>query len=145
MQGRDFAQIKDEIIEYQKHTGLIFALENMHNLANNGRVSSLKARMAGILGIRAIGKASEQGTLEMICKSRGPINAVADIFTNMKSEGYCGGRVRIHHANNLSVAEMLKKSILAEYPKSEVFVGTTCGLCSFYAEQGGILVGFEGK
>ncbi len=141
--GKDFAEIKEEIIEYNKHTALIFALENMNNLANNGRVSPLKAKMAGLLGIRAIGKASEQGTLEMICKSRGPANAVADIIDNMQNEGYKGGRVKIHHANNLPVAEMLKAKILEKFADAKIDIAMTGGLCSFYAEQGGLLVGFE--
>ena len=43
-------------------------LESMKNLANNGRVSHLAAKFAGILGVRAIGKASVEGTLEMLSK-----------------------------------------------------------------------------
>ena len=92
-------EVKDKITEYHTHTRLIFALENMHNLANNGRVNPIVAKMAGILGIRAIGRASEEGTLEMICKSRGPVNAANDILTNMVGDGYNGGRVKIHHAS----------------------------------------------
>jgi len=39
----------------------------MHNLAQNGRVSKL-ARRRGVLGIRAVGQASAEGTLEMLGK-----------------------------------------------------------------------------
>ena len=40
----------------------------MHNLAQNGRISKLTAAVAGILGIRAVGQASAEGTLEMLGK-----------------------------------------------------------------------------
>ena len=143
LEGKDFEQVKAEIAEYHNHTRLIFALESMHNLANNGRVSHIVAKMAGILGIRAVGRASDAGTLEMTGKFRGPIATANDIVSNMMGEGFEGGRVKIHHANNPSAAEMLKSKILEKYPKAEIDISPAGGLCSFYAEQGGLLVGFE--
>jgi DegV family protein with EDD domain len=144
LEGKSFEQIKKEITDYSiNHTRLIFALESMRNLANNGRVSPVKAKMAEIFGIRAVGRASDEGTLEMICKSRGPVNTANDIVANMIGDGYKGGRVRIHHANNLPAAELVKTKILEKYPTASLEVAHTGGLCSFYAEQGGVLVGFE--
>ncbi len=143
LSGKSFDEVKAEITEYQDKVRLIFALESMNNLANNGRVSRLAAKMAGILGIRAIGRASDVGTLEMICKSRGAVNAIKDIFANMLGDGYKGARVKIHHANNLGGAEMLRDKILEKYPAAKVEIGLAGGLCSFYAEQGGLLIGFE--
>ena len=144
LEGKSFDEIKSEISDYAiNHTRLIFALESMRNLANNGRVSPIKAKMAELFGIRAVGRASDVGTLEMICKSRGPVNAAKDIFANMVGDGYKGGRVRIHHANNLSAAELVKNDILEKFPEASIDVAMTGGLCSFYAEQGGLLVGFE--
>ncbi len=142
--GEDFDSIVEKITDYNvNHTRLLFALESMHNLANNGRVSHLVAKMAGLLGIRAIGRASDVGTLEMICKSRGPKNAASDLFSNMKGDGYKGEKVRIHHAQNPAAAELLSRIIAEEFPEAKVVIGEARGLCSFYAEAGGILVGFE--
>lgn len=143
LEGADFENIKADITEYHKHTRLIFALESMTNLANNGRVSHIKAKMAELFGIRAIGRASDIGTLEMICKSRGITATVNDIFSNMISDGYSGGRVKIHHANNLIAAQLLEKRIVEKFANASVDIGQAGGLCSFYAEEGGLLVGFE--
>ena len=144
LSGLDFDSIKERVADYNlNHTRLIFALESMRNLANNGRVSLIVAKMAGLLGIRAIGRASDVGTLEMICKSRGPQNTAKDIFSNMKGDGYKGGWVKIHHADNLPATELLVSVIREEYPEAEIDVGMAGGLCSFYAEGGGLLVGFE--
>ena len=142
-EGLDFESVKTEITEYHKHTRLIFALESMHNLSRNGRVSPIVAKVAGILGIRVIGRASEEGTLEIIEKSRGAANAITDIVKNMISDGYTSGRVKIHHANNLPAAESLKEKILEKIPEANIEISAAGGLCSFYAEQGGLLVGFE--
>lgn len=142
--GEGFDEIKEGITDYNlNHTRLIFALESMHNLANNGRISPIVAKMAGLLGIRAVGRASDEGTLEMTGKSRGAINTVNDILNNMIKEGYSGGKVRIHHADNEASADMMKEKILADFPSASVEIALAGGLCSFYAEQGGLLVGFE--
>ena len=143
LEGKDFETIKAEITKYHNHTRLIFALESMHNLANNGRVSQLTAKMAGMLGIRAIGRASAEGTLDMICKSRGPLSAANDIVSNMIGDGYNGGKVRIHHAGNESSALLLRDRIVDSFPEAHIDILPAGGLCSFYAEQGGLMVGFE--
>ena len=141
--GMPFDDIVAEIKRYQRRTHLIFALESMRNLANNGRVSPIVAKLAGVLGIRIIGKASDEGTLEITNKSRGEKRALADIFDNMLNNGYTGDKVYIHHCENPESATALRDLILAKFPAASVLLGVTRGLCSFYAERGGILVGFE--
>jgi fatty acid-binding protein DegV len=61
----------------------------------------------------------------------------------MKAEGFCDGRVSIAHCRNAEMASQLKDLILSAYGDASVEVHETKGLCSFYAENGGILVGFE--
>jgi DegV family protein with EDD domain len=143
VEGNDFDTVKEKITEYHNHTRLIFALESMINLANNGRVSPLAAKFAGLVGIRAIGRASDVGTLEMTGKTRGAVPTALQITADMIKEGCKGGKVRIHHANNLQSAELLRTKILEKLPSAEVVIDHAGGLCSFYAEQGGLLVGFE--
>lgn len=139
-----FSEIESRIREYMKSTHLIFSLESLKNLSNNGRVSKAVAKVAGILGIRIIGKASNEGTLEITDKSRGADRAISDIFKNMLGSGYNGGRVRIHHCQNEKAAQTLRKRISESFPNASVFIQKTGALCSFYAESGGLLVGFEG-
>lgn len=139
-----FENIVKKIKEYQKRTHLIFALESMHNLANNGRVNPLVAKLSGVLGIRIVGKASDEGTLEVTNKTRGERKMLACIAENIKKNGYNGEKIRIHHCENIQAVELLKKAVLAVFPKADIEVRSTRGLDSFYAERGGILVGFEG-
>ena len=40
-------------------------------------------------------------------------------------------------------AQKLREHILAAFPGSDVQIGQTRGLCGFYAELGGLLIGFE--
>ena len=138
-----FEEICDQIAQYQQNTGLLFMLESMQNLANNGRVSKIAAKAAGILGIRAVGKASDVGTLEPLEKCRGEKKALASILENMLSLGYAGGKVRIAHCLNENAAANMKQMILNLYPEADIQIRPAGGLCSFYAEKGGLLLGFE--
>lgn len=141
--GHSFEEICENVKDYQQHTGLMFMLESMQNLANNGRVNKIVAKAAGILGIRAVGRASDVGTLEPLEKCRGEKKAIAALADHMVSRGYEGGKMRISHCLNLAAAETLKANILAAYPDADVQIRPTGGLCSFYAEKGGMIIGFE--
>ncbi len=141
--GKSFEEIREEVMTYSRHTGLLFMLESMKNLANNGRVSHLVAKAAGLLGIRVVGKASDRGDLEPLDKCRGEKKALDTIVERMRSLGHKGAKVRIAHCFNEEAAQRLKQRILAAFPNAQVEIYECRGLCSFYAEKGGLLVGFE--
>ena len=140
---KSFEEICNGITEYSSNTALLFMLESMKNLANNGRVSPLTARMAGILGIRVVGKASSRGDLEPLSKCRGEKRALDTMIEHMESIGYKGGKVKIAHCFNETAGKELKKRIEQKYKGVKVDLYNCGGLCSFYAEKGGLLVGFE--
>ncbi len=143
-QGKSFEEICDTVTEYQKETHLIFCLKSLTNLANNGRVSPAVAKIAGVLNIHVTGIASNVGTLEQREKARGPKKALVSIEKLMKEFNYNGGKVIIDHCFNETDANALKAQILEFYPNADVRIAETRGLCSFYAEVGGLMVGFEG-
>lgn len=141
--GYDFDAICTEITAYTENVHLVFSLESLQNLANNGRVNPAVAKIAGVLGIRQVGIASDVGTLQPLDKSRGEKKALADIIKNMKKLGYAGGKVLIHHCLNEGAAGQLKEQLLQLYANANIRIGKTTGLCSFYAEKGGLMIGFE--
>ncbi len=141
--GFSFEDICSKVREYQEKTGLLFMLESMKNLANNGRVSKLAASAAGLLSIRVVGKASDEGTLEPLSKCRGTKKAIPAMAEFMKKFGYKGGKVRIAHCCNEGAAQNLKAIILEQFARAQIEIYRCGGLCSFYAEKGGLIVGFE--
>lgn len=142
-QDYGFEDIEKEIGVYTSHTALFFMLESMKNLANNGRVNSLIAKAVGLLGIRIVGKASDVGTLETLKKCRGEAKALEFIAESMLEMGYVGGKVRIAHCFNPNAAQELGNKVLAKFPKADVQIVPCKALCSFYAEPGGLILGFE--
>lgn len=138
-----FDDICTALTQYRQQTGLLFMLESMNNLANNGRVSPLVAKMAGLLGIRVVGKASDRGDLEPLSKCRGEKNALDALVSHMQQMGLSVGKVRISHCFNKPAAQALKDKLTQKFPRSSIEISPCGGLCSFYAEKGGLLVGFE--
>lgn len=142
-EGKTYEEIAEIITEYRKNTGLLFMLKSLRSLANNGRVSPLVAKAIGVLGICIVGKASDEGTLAPMHKCRGERRSLETMVSSLAAEGFKSGRVSIGHCQNEEGAYQLKKLILEKYPDAVVDVHRLKGLCSFYAEMGGILMGFE--
>ena len=143
-EDKSFEEIVETVNDYKvNHCGLLFTLESMQNLANNGRCTHLAAKAAGILNIRPLGIASEVGTLEMLEKPRGEKKAAQAAYDIMINQGYNGGKVYIAHCMNPSIAERVNSHVLAAFPEAKTEIYKLGGLCSFYAEKGGLIVGFE--
>ena len=141
--GKPFDIVCEEIRAYHEHTHLLFALESLANLARNGRVKPAVAAVARMLGIRVIGHASEAGELDVICKTRGEHGALERIVLELKAHGYTNCKVNISHCGNPAAAERLKHMIEAVFEGARVVVTECGGLCSYYAELGGLLIGYE--
>ena len=142
-EGKSYEEICDFMPRYQEKTGLLFMLESLNNFAANGRVSVAVAKIAGVLGIRIVGKASDAGTLEPTDKSRGESKSLNAILRHLKESGLEKGCVELAHCQNEAAAQTLRDMILAEMPQVTVRIGENLGLCSYYAEKGGLLIGFE--
>lgn len=143
--GYAFDVIQERILEYLKRTHLLFSLESLSNFAKNGRVSPALATAANLLGIRIVGRASNEGELEPLHKCRGEKRAIGQLWDSMQKSGYAGGKVRIRHSDNRNAAETLAGNIKNSFPCADIKIGENRGLCSYYAEKGGILVGFESR
>lgn len=142
-QGLDFEEICQQIQAYRKKCGLLFMLKSLKNFAANGRVSPAVAKIAGVLGICIVGKASDEGTLEPTNKCRGESKSLAAIVAHLKEAGLHKGKVRLAHCMNEGAAQELKRQILAVMQEVDVQIHACRGLCSYYAEKGGLLVGYE--
>ena len=142
--GEEFDAIEAKARAYMNKTHLVFELQSLANLARNGRVSPAVAKFASVFGICLVGKASDVGTLEPLNKCRGEKNTLKTLYKTMKEMGFAGGKVRISHCLNPQGAQSLVDLIRAEYPDADIVVDCAKGLVCYYAEKGGMLVGFEG-
>lgn len=144
-QGCDFDSIVSQVLDYHNHCHTLFCLRSMTNLARNGRVHPAVAKIATMLNIRVVGDA-EGGTIVPVQKPRGDKKAIQTMVEEMTRRGLRDGNlVRIAHCFSESGANDLMAAIREQYPNCRFIVEHTTALCSFYAEEGGLIVGLEGS
>lgn len=143
--GDDFETTKEKVLEYHNHNHTLFCLESMMNLARNGRVPMAVAKIAGMLGIRVVGDV-EKGEITPVHKPRGTKKATQALVEMIKERGFQDGNLlRVAHCFGEEAALALRDAVLAEFPHTRFVLESTTALCSFYAEAGGLIIGFEGN
>jgi len=140
-EGRSFDEVCEELSAYSKKTNLMFILGSLDNLIKNGRVSKLEGSLAGLLGIKVLGCAKE-GVLDVLKKCRGK-QVFSQLLVQMEAFKFNGRRLIISHCENEARANEIQQSVLASHPDCQVTIMENRGLCTYYAQRGGILVGFE--
>lgn len=141
--GLEFEELVQGITTYQENSKLLFVLAKVDNLVKNGRLSKLVGTVVGLLNIRMVGEASSEGKLELLQKARGHKKSVTAAFEEMKKAGYNGGRIVMAHRNNDKFFQQFSELVKVSFPNAVVDQVATSGLCSFYAEEGGLLMGYE--
>ncbi len=143
--GLDFQTTKEKVLDYANHNHTLFCLQSMMNLARNGRTSMAVAKIASIIGIRVVGDA-KGGQLAPAHKPRGAKGATGKLLEMMKERGFRDGNIlRIAHCFGEEAAFALRDKVLEEFPNTKFILEPTGALCSFYAEEGGLIIGFEGS
>ena len=142
-EGLSFDEVVSEMKKYQENSKLIFVLEKVDNLVKNGRLNKLTAAVVGLLNMRMVGEASDEGTLHLLHKVRGEKKAVSTVVDEMIKAGYKGGRAVITHRNNESICKKIEDKLKEKFSNVEFIAVPTSGICSFYGEEGGMLLGYE--
>ena len=141
--GLSFQEVVDAITDYQKHTKLLFVLASVQNLVKNGRLSKALGAVIGLLNVRMVGEASAEGKLELLKKARGYKKSVTASVEALLEAGYKGGKILIAHRNNEKFCQDFSEKIRSHFPQAIIETIATSGLCSFYAEEAGLLMGYE--
>lgn len=137
-----FDEIVENIENYRQNTHLLFVLQSLDNLIKNGRISKLQGTMAGILGIKILGTTTEEGTLDLLQKCRGKMAAYDRAIEELSVRGFNGERLIIAHCFAPELANYIAQKVQLAFPTSQIEIMPTSGLCSYYAERKGILIGF---
>lgn len=142
-QGLSYEEVIKEITAYQAKTKLLFVLAKVDNLVKNGRLSKLLGAVVGLLNIRMVGEASQDGKLELLQKARGTKKSLIAAFDELIKAGYAGGQIIIAHRHNPKFCQQFSEMVREKFPQAVIEVIPTSGLCSFYAEENGLLMGYE--
>ncbi len=140
--GTAFKDIVNFAKEFFERARIAFALCSFDNLVKNGRLGRMSGFLAKHLRMWGIGIGSDEGTIEVIGKAHGPAKAIKKLLSDMEERGFVGGKASISHCQNVKQAESLKERILSKWPTADISIMPTRGLCSYYAERGGLIVSF---
>lgn len=142
-EGMNFHEVVDELNKYHEKTYVGYMLKSIENLVKNGRVNKVVGSLVGLLNIHVIGIRSEEGTIEMSNRARGEKRALNTFVNDIIEAGFSGKVMEVGHVNNESLAKKFSEKILEKFPETDIRIRPTSGLCSFYAERGGLIVGYE--
>ena len=140
-----FAEACAYIDGIEQCSTVLFSLSSYENLTKSGRMPKMAGILANKLNIRVLGTASEEGTIKIVAPTRGQKKMVAKVVQSMEADGYKGGLVCMDHVDNEAGCQEITAAITAKWPEAEVMVMPCGGLCSYYAEAKGIIIGYDWK
>lgn len=140
--GKTFEEIIPETEEFIKTRNLFFILHKFDNLVANGRMSKFAGFMAKTLVIKPVCTASPEGTIDMVSKSIGSLNAYKKLveLASARCNDFENRKLIITHCDNLEDAEKIKQMMLEKMPFKEVVIKPMRGLTSFYALEKGLII-----
>lgn len=142
-QGHSFEEVCRYATELEQHSQVLFSLSSYENLVKAGRMPKVAGSLASKLSIRMLGVASSEGTIKVIGPTRGDRKTFSKIVSTMEGHGFAGGRVSLNHVGNEKAASALAAAILDKWPSAQVNIVPCGGLCSYYAELDGLIIGYE--
>lgn len=142
--GLDRNNIIAEIEKYVEESKTIFILETLENLIKAGRISRLKGKIASILSIIPIMKATEEGEIDIYEKIRGRKKAYSRLveIIGIEKDDFRDKILGISHCNALEKALDIKKEIENKYNFKDIIIVDTQGISTVYANEGGIILSY---
>lgn len=137
-------EIVDEVNAYIKKMKFFFQLGSLDIMIKNGRISKMKGIIGGVLNLKPILHATENGEAELYQTVRTEKKSIQRLVEIVGEEcnDFSDRILAISHCYAKEKAEIIKKEIEARYNFKEVFVVPTKGLSSLYTSRGGITIAF---
>ncbi len=140
--GLFFEEVVQKTEEYISSQNTYFVLETLDTLQKNGRLSNLKALVAGALNIKPVMGSTPEGNICELAKSRGMNKALErmaqEIVSRLPDDAQ--RTLGISHCNCPERAELLKEKLEQKGQFKEIFIVDTAGISTMYANDGGIIV-----
>lgn len=140
--GKSFEEVVAETEKYIKDQQTFFVLETLDTLRKNGRLSNLKAWVAGALNIKPVMGSTPEGTICQLGQARGMAKAL-DYMVNeiVKRTEECEKKIlSIAHCNCPERAKQVKEKLEKLAKFKDIRIVDTAGVSTMYANNGGVIV-----
>ncbi len=141
-QNLPFGEVCQGAQKAMAKTEILFIQASFQNFIRNGRMSRMMGILAAALGMRGVAYATAEGAIGLLAKVRGEAKAIALLCDEMGKRKPGFQKVHITQCENPEGASKLKACIEEKYPGAAVEIRPAAGLNAYYAERGGLLVGF---
>ncbi|MBQ7360157.1 MAG: DegV family protein [Lachnospiraceae bacterium] len=139
--GMKFEDIVEYIEKFRDEQITYFVLDNLETLRKNGRLSNVKALVASTLSIKPV-MGADHGVIIQRAQCIGLKKAFAKMTDLIAAEIKDGKDkvIRIAHCNCPDRAEVVKKLLETKVQCKAIYIQSTGGLSTLYANDGGIIV-----
>lgn len=140
--GMEFEQVVETVDAYIESQHTYFVLENLDTLRKNGRLTGIKALVAGALNIKPVMGSTPEGTICQKAKARGMKKALVKMadYVEQETENAREKVLVISHCNCEQRAKDFEKILLEKMEVKKSIIVDTAGISSMYANDGGIIV-----
>lgn len=140
--GMEFEQVVETVDAYIESQHTYFVLENLDTLRKNGRLTGIKALVAGALNIKPVMGSTPEGTICQKAQARGMKKALVKMadYVEQETENAREKVLTISHCNCEQRAKDFEKILLEKMEVKKSIIVDTAGISSMYANDGGIIV-----
>lgn len=140
--GMEFAKVVEEVDRYIETQNTFFVLETLDTLRKNGRLSNLKAFVAGALNIKPVMGSTPEGMICQLGQARGMNKALEKMVQEVveRSERAEERILAISHCNCPDRAKLVKEKLEKAASFKEILILDTAGVSSMYANDGGVII-----
>ncbi|UQZ32159.1 DegV family protein [Paenibacillus sp. PK3_47] len=138
------AELKAMVERKAEEVTAYFTLDTLENVIKGGRLNRLSGAVASVLNIKLLLKISDEGTVEVVEKTRGLPKALTQLLNKLeeKQHDYEQAVIAIVHSNAEKLALEIKERILEKHPFKEILFSSMGPVMGTYAGEGGIGVAF---
>lgn len=140
--GMSFEQVIEEVDRYIESQNTFFVLETLDTLRKNGRLSNLKAFVAGALNIKPVMGSTPEGQICQLGQARGMNKALERMAQEVvaKTPDSENRILAISHCNCPDRAVLVKEKLEKLAKFKEIIILDTAGVSSMYANDGGVII-----
>jgi len=142
--GLDLAQVIDAINRARQKTGGIMMLDTMRYVYRTGRMSKTAARLVSLLNIKPINRMTDEGTLEVVDKTRKREDGYQKMLQFIKKDsGTDSLHFMVSHAKAPEMAERLSELLRQNFNCLSLAVTEYSPIMGYASGQGCTFIGFQ--
>lgn len=140
--GMGFEETVTSVEKYISEQRTFFVLETLDTLRKNGRLSNLKAFVAGALNIKPVMGSTPEGSICQLDQARGINKALERMIRTMLAKTKdCEHKIlAISHCNCPERAKAVKEKIEQLVKFQDIIIVNTAGVSTMYANDGGVIM-----